>query len=259
MLLLTLQYTVSRQHKNYHMNESMGSLSAANVRSPSQVCDNQSASSTPDSNGKIREKQNKVKSPLKKRTSPSSPSNEKSSPSLEEGSKRKRLRVGDDLLEMVGTKQKTPVNPSQISKNKQGGVGYESYKDQDVLSGRGGKTNCHYGNRVYRDLIVSHLESYDNAPKAMKPIVARTIVQIIRDSGGRFLQKRKDGLYYDIGDNSAREKTSQALRHRTFEIRHKKKDPLEMKKKAAGFKDAKERPTVRNDMVLSSVALSILT
>jgi hypothetical protein len=51
--------------------------------------------------------------------------------------------------------------------------------------------------------------------------VARRIVKMIKERGGRFLQKGPDGLYREITDDSAREKTSQALRHRTFEMRSK--------------------------------------
>lgn len=35
---------------------------------------------------------------------------------------------------------------------------------------------------------------------------------IIRNRGGRFLKKQKDGLYFDIGDVKAEEKTCQAVR-----------------------------------------------
>lgn len=107
--------------------------------------------------------------------------------------------------------------------------GLEGFTDQDVLSGRGGGTNLHPGNRFYRDLILSHRQSYDMASKAKKPAVSRKIVQMIRDRGGRFLRKEGDGLYHDIGDEAAREKTSQALRHRTFEMRNKE-DSLRKRK-----------------------------
>ena len=89
-----------------------------------------------------------------------------------------------------------------------------------VLSGRGGGTNLHPGNRFYRELIFTMRKEYDNASKSKKPLVSKKIVSMVRQNGGRFLSKnRKDGLYYDIGDEAAREKTSQALRHRTFEMR----------------------------------------
>ena len=112
--------------------------------------------------------------------------------------------------------------PSKKQRVVEGGTakGVSSFSDHDVLSGRGGGTNLHPGNRFYRDLILMNREKYDIASKAKKPDVARQIVQMIRQSGGRFLRKDKDGLYYDIGDEAAREKTSQALRHRTFEMRN---------------------------------------
>eukprot|EP00934_Nitzschia_sp_Nitz4_P006182 Nitzschia sp. Nitz4//scaffold60_size111251//44311//45485//NITZ4_004146-RA/size111251-augustus-gene-0.121-mRNA-1//-1//CDS//3329555561//6172//frame0 len=99
------------------------------------------------------------------------------------------------------------------------GNGILDCKVSDVLSGRGGGTNLHPGNRHYRALILSHRHEYDLANKTNKPQVARKIVKLVRDRGGRFLRKERDGLYYDIGDEAAREKTSQALRHRTFEMR----------------------------------------
>ena len=110
-----------------------------------------------------------------------------------------------------------------MQQNELGKQGIEHYSDCDVLSGRGGGTNLHPGNRYFRNLILSHLEMYDIANKSEKPNVARTIVQNIRDKGGRFLRKEKDGLYHEIGDEAAREKTSQGLRHRTFENKQKPK------------------------------------
>jgi hypothetical protein len=51
-----------------------------------------------------------------------------------------------------------------------------------------------------------------------KPAVARKIVKAIRQGfpQGRFLKKSDhDGMYYDVGDRNAAEKTSQGLRERT--------------------------------------------
>lgn len=102
-------------------------------------------------------------------------------------------------------------------------IGLSETKDADVLSGRGGGTNLHPGNRYFRQLIVSHSSSYDKATKSKKPLVARDVVQQIRRRGGRFLRKDStDGLFYEIGDDLAREKASQAFRHRTFELRKQK-------------------------------------
>jgi len=50
-----------------------------------------------------------------------------------------------------------------------------------------------------------------------KPSVARKIVKSIRfgNPPGRFLKKHDDGNWYDVGDRTAAEKTSQGLRERT--------------------------------------------
>ena len=108
--------------------------------------------------------------------------------------------------------------------------------DNDVLCGRGGVTNCHAGNRRFRHLVKTHQPAYLAAPKLEKAKIAHEIVQIIRDSSppGRFLQQRsKDGLWHDIGDAKAREKTSQALREKAAEVRS-------LYSAAASLVDAKE-------------------
>jgi hypothetical protein len=75
----------------------------------------------------------------------------------------------------------------------------------------------HPGNRRFRDIIALHRPDYIRAVKAEKPAVARKIVRAIRQGfpTGRFLKKADDGLYYDVGDRNAAEKTSQGLRERT--------------------------------------------
>jgi hypothetical protein len=89
-----------------------------------------------------------------------------------------------------------------------------------VLSGRGGGTNVHPGNRTFRDLINLHRRAYLKARKNDKPAISRAIVRSIRDATGRFLRKdEKTGLWFEIGDDAAREKTSQALRQRAPEMR----------------------------------------
>jgi hypothetical protein len=63
---------------------------------------------------------------------------------------------------------------------------------------------------------------YVNCPKREKPLIARRIVEAVRNQSppGRFLQKdAKTGLWSDIGDGKAREKTSQALREGAPNIR----------------------------------------
>ena len=76
----------------------------------------------------------------------------------------------------------------------------------------------HPGNRRFRDVIALHRPDYIRAVKMDKPAVARKIVKAIRQGlpPGRFLKKSDtDGMYYDVGDRNAAEKTSQGLRERT--------------------------------------------
>ena len=89
--------------------------------------------------------------------------------------------------------------------------------DYDVLFGRGGMTNSHQGNRRFRDIIALHRPDYIRAVKLDKPSVARKIVRSIRygTPPGRFLRKHDDGFWYDVGDRTAAEKTSQGLRERS--------------------------------------------
>jgi hypothetical protein len=98
--------------------------------------------------------------------------------------------------------------------------GTSDFNDADVLSGRGGGTNVHPGNRDFRDLINKYRTSYLKARKNDKPAISRAIVKLVRNNGGRFLKKdERDNLYYEIGDAQAREKTSQALRQKAPEMR----------------------------------------
>ena len=99
---------------------------------------------------------------------------------------------------------------------------------EDVLSGRGGATNSHSGNRAFRNLVKQYQAKYLQAKKRDKPSVASIIVELIRKKGGRFLRRcdatdaQGQVLYVDIGDMRAREKTCQALREGAPELRKRK-------------------------------------
>ena len=108
--------------------------------------------------------------------------------------------------------QQAPIPPSK--------EGIKFYSRNDVLCGRGGGTNVHPGNRRFRDLINANRRAYLKARKNDKPAISRSIVRTIREMNGRFLKKdEKQGLWFEIGDDGAREKTSQALRQRAPEMR----------------------------------------
>jgi len=83
----------------------------------------------------------------------------------------------------------------------------------DVLSGRGGGTNNHEGNRYFRRLCDQRRHDYVMSKKMRKKGIAKDIVEDIRSGGGRFLKRDdKTGDWEDIGEQKAISKTSQALR-----------------------------------------------
>jgi hypothetical protein len=94
----------------------------------------------------------------------------------------------------------------------------------DVLCGRGGGTNNHIGNSHWRMLVAANKQLYITLPKRQKMLLSRSIVNAVRSQtpSGRFLQKdSKSNLWFDVGDQKAQEKTSQALREGAPDIRKK--------------------------------------
>src|SRR5210317_1670422 len=151
---------------------------------------------------------------------------------------RKRLldQAGDDFAPTIAAKKAKAEEDTAVLKQAAAGgddakyasatpipaskEGIKFYSRNDVLCGRGGGTNVHPGNRRFRDLINANRRAYLKARKNDKPAISRSIVRTIREMNGRFLRKdEKQGLWFEIGDDGAREKTSQALRQRAPEMR----------------------------------------
>jgi len=85
----------------------------------------------------------------------------------------------------------------------------------DVLCGRGGGTNQHAGNKVFRQLCDEYRPAYVNHKERemKKSDVVRTIVNSVRANGGRFLRRHKAGQgWVEVSDKEALSKTSQAMR-----------------------------------------------
>ena len=92
----------------------------------------------------------------------------------------------------------------------------------DVLCGRGGGTNSHSGNARYRNIVTDNKPQYITCAKKDKINVSKSIVEKIRTQNppGRFLSRDdENGLWHDIGDKKAIEKTAQALREGAPDIR----------------------------------------
>ena len=100
--------------------------------------------------------------------------------------------------------------------------------ENDVLYGRGGGTNHHPGNKRYRKLVEERKVEYVNSKRLEKPMVALNIIRKWRREQvppGRFLKMNdKTGLWDDVGDKKAREKTSQALREKAPVLRKQQEE-----------------------------------
>ena len=94
-----------------------------------------------------------------------------------------------------------------------GGKYYTEVRACDVLCGRGGRSNHHPGNKLYRKAVKDMRDSYRNAEdKRVKANISRVIVDRVYAYGGRFLKKDEEDNYYILSKSDAQKKTSQALR-----------------------------------------------
>jgi hypothetical protein len=95
-------------------------------------------------------------------------------------------------------------------------VGDDEITDADILSGRGGKSNHHVGNKRFRHLVSEMKAMYrSSGQKTDKTALSRGIIEYVHSYGGRFLIQ--DGTANDrqwrvMTTIEARKKTSQALR-----------------------------------------------
>ena len=86
-------------------------------------------------------------------------------------------------------------------------------QDNDVLCGRGGLSNNHPGNHVYRRIVNANREFYQTCQKpSYKHCVVVSIIIAIKRNGGRFIEQKKGGGWQEISSKKAVLKTSQALR-----------------------------------------------
>ncbi|KAL3793515.1 hypothetical protein HJC23_007255 [Cyclotella cryptica] len=91
---------------------------------------------------------------------------------------------------------------------------------RDVINGRGQGMLRHPGNVKYRKLVTANKELYARCPNGEKIEISKGIVAAIRNFQGRFLDiEKEEGKYFDIGDQKAIAKTSQALREGQGKIR----------------------------------------
>jgi hypothetical protein len=86
----------------------------------------------------------------------------------------------------------------------------------DVLMGVGKLTHLHTGNMRYQFMIDEYQERYDSCPTRIdKTIITSEIVMKVKESGGRFLLRKKGETNWSEADDFlAREKVANAFRGR---------------------------------------------
>lgn len=92
----------------------------------------------------------------------------------------------------------------------------------DIVCGRGAPTNYHYGNQVFKDIVQDFQTSYLCAKRSDKPHIAMKILDIVKESGARFVRREKAAgqfCWVEIEGKGAYEKVCQALRDGAPDLR----------------------------------------
>jgi hypothetical protein len=109
----------------------------------------------------------------------------------------------------------------------------------DVLCARGKEAASHPGNIQFRSMIDSYLEKYHRTDtKKEKTTIVCNIIDHVRSSSpkGKFVRKHSDGIWYDVGDDFAREKIGQCFRDRLhMEYRSSSKAKISRRKETTGL------------------------
>lgn len=88
----------------------------------------------------------------------------------------------------------------------------------DIIVGRGGRSNHHVGNRIWRKQVMKHRPMYQEMPQKQrkdKNDFSTSLVDNFFDSGMQFIRfHTPTGQYYVIRKEQAIKKTSQALREK---------------------------------------------
>jgi hypothetical protein len=170
-----------------------------------------------------------VRQTLRKRKS-SSTMNSSDHESFASGERDAHMTTMEDSKRPVSTKRRVQRSDPDIKE-------YITPKKEDVLFGRGGKSNNHPGNLCYRERVVVEQPNYQALPNRKKRIFSQMIVDWVhQDCKGRFVKKDKYG-WFEVTLRAALKKVSQALReNHTEEGKRHKKEKSRQKSKQIGGK-----------------------
>ena len=89
-------------------------------------------------------------------------------------------------------------------------------KPRDVLFGRGSGANDYIGNKYFRWIVEQRKDEYQRSSRRQKQQIARQILQVVQDEGGRFLQKMAGmDLFEEVAEPKVISKCLHALREKT--------------------------------------------
>ena len=132
-------------------------------------------------------------------------------------SSRSAAAVSSSPPSKVDTSAAGAIPTNRINHFLPGGIGIEKPHPHDILSGRGGISNNHMGNKIFRTVCEHNKELYATFPRNEKLHVAVRLVEAVRsrDPPGRFLERKKgDKLWYEVTERRVVDKTAQALREK---------------------------------------------
>jgi hypothetical protein len=177
-----------------------------------------------------------VRQTLRKRKS-SSKMHSSDHESFASGERDAHMITMEDSKSLVSTKRRVRRSDPDIKE-------YITPKKEDVLFGRGGKSNNHPGNLDYRKCIVVEQPNYQALPDGEKRIFSQKIVDWVhQDCKGRFVKKDEYGWFL-VTLPAALEKVSQALReNHTEEGKRQKKEKSRPKSKQIGGKQKRSTRT----------------
>ena len=118
----------------------------------------------------------------------------------------------------VNTKMKTTRKKSSLMNERQKDlVSFRSITQQDVLYGRGERTNNHEGNKYFRKIVSSMASKYKTCSRSDKSVIANSIIDVIHERGGRFLAPIPNSNSWNIvKGREIKRKTSHALRDKVL-------------------------------------------
>jgi hypothetical protein len=126
------------------------------------------------------------------------------------------------------------------------------------LFGRGGRSNHHVGNKIYREIVTQHQDHYRGCDKNEKTKVAQGIVDHVQKViGGRFLELDKESnQWYLVPNVVARRKVGQALRENNTEEARAAKRAKYQGKINSGSSSNNSNDTKKNVLPGSSINVS---